>query len=96
MSISGNGIMNSGIPEKLQIYGLPTCTSISMTGNGSTTGVVYAPSAGVNISGNATVYGAVVANVVTLNGSSNAALHYDENLANGPSDGLQLRWLRQV
>lgn len=79
VSIAGKGISNQpGLASDCQIIGLPTCTSVSITGNGSHIGTVYAPQATVTVSGNGDVSGAVVASVINMTG--NGAFHYDEAL----------------
>lgn len=98
IKIAGNGVSNgatdsstgqfiSGIPAALQIYGTSTSTtlqSIDIKGNGTLSGVVYAPNADVAISGggsgseNTDVYGSIVGDKITVSG--NTAFHYDEAL----------------
>ena len=99
ISLGGNGVQNDSTYAVKDIwYGLSTCTSVSVAGNGSFTGGIYAPRADLSISGNGTLNGAVVANSITLNG--NAALHYDESLKSfqGPTGYLAACWqeLRNV
>jgi hypothetical protein len=99
VSISGNGVQNNpGLPGNNQWNALPSCTSVSISGNGSWIGTMYAPQAALSISGNGNLYGAVVANTITLGGNAN--FHYDESLRNGgPSAGyLVASWqsLRNV
>jgi hypothetical protein len=79
IAIAGNGISNQpGLSSDCQIIGLPTCTSVSVTGNGAHIGTVYAPQATVTVSGNGDVSGAVVASVINMTG--NGGFHYDEAL----------------
>lgn len=91
-STQGNGNINNVDQNALnfQLYGLPTCTSISMGGNASFTGTIYAPQADLTWGGGgSTTYdfvGASVAKTDTMNGHAN--FHYDENLGKrGPSRG---------
>ncbi|MBM3847045.1 MAG: hypothetical protein FJ405_12265 [Verrucomicrobia bacterium] len=84
-SLGGNGVMNSTQKaEDFQYFGLPTNTSVSFSGNAAFTGVIYAPSASLNLGGGgSTTYdfvGAAIANTITMNGHFN--FHYDEDLAN--------------
>ncbi|HVZ66146.1 MAG TPA: hypothetical protein VG936_16380 [Lacunisphaera sp.] len=80
VDITGNGVANSGQSKNFQIWGTSTTSqSISVKGNGSFSGVIYAPTADVSIVGNGDVSGSVVANNITLTG--NAAFHYDESLS---------------
>lgn len=69
-------------PKKFQIYGTRTsgAQSISISGNGLFSGVIYAPQGDVSIVGNGAVNGSVVANTINLSG--NAQFHYDESLGN--------------
>lgn len=98
VSVSGNGLVNNNgtsSPMTFQLYGTSTATSLAITGNGSTTGIIDMPSAHVAVSGNGDIYGSVIAN--TFSASGNGGFHYDENLASsGPSNGYKLRWARRV
>ena len=69
-------------PVKFQIYGTKTSgsQSVSISGNGLFSGVIYAPQGDVSIVGNGAVNGSIVANNITLSG--NAQFHYDESLGN--------------
>jgi Tfp pilus assembly protein PilX len=81
-SIAGNGIVNGNASAaNCQIYGLPSLTTLSYTGNASFVGTVYAPEAACTLSGNGAMSGAVVGNTVTVGGNGN--FHYDEALG-GP------------
>ncbi len=89
VDIGGNGVVNStSDATHLALYGLPTCTSISLGGNAAWTGTIYAPQADFKSGGggsdNYDVVGAVIVNTVSMNG--HFEFHYDENLGrNGPS-----------
>ena len=89
VDIGGNGVVNStSDATHLALYGLPTCTSISLGGNAAWTGTIYAPQADFKSGGGGTdnydVVGAVIVNTVFMNGRFQ--FHYDENLGrNGPS-----------
>ncbi len=91
LSLSGNGTINQpGLAVNLQIYGLPSLTSISLSGNAGFIGSVYAPEADFSGGGGGNnaldSSGALIVNSVTLNGHWN--FHYDENLkVVGPSRG---------
>jgi hypothetical protein len=84
ITIAGNGVLNQNAqPKAFQLWGTSTSAiaqNIAIKGNGSLSGIVYAPSASVTINGNGDVLGSVVSNQITLTG--NAAFHYDESLAN--------------
>jgi hypothetical protein len=91
VSIGGNGNINSpGLAKNLQIYGLPSLTSISFQGNAAFAGTIYAPEADMTGGGGGNntqdTSGAMIVKSVTLNGHWN--FHYDEALRNnGPTRG---------
>ena len=68
---------------------MPGVTGITLSGNSSFVGVVYAPEATLTLNGggnNNNLIGAVVVNSVTLNGHYD--FHYDTSLGtNGPTSG---------
>jgi hypothetical protein len=83
VNIGGKGVMNQGgNATNLFLFGLPGCDSISIRGNGSFVGAIYAPSADVILSGSGNneegFVGAIVAAYTKLNG--HFKFHYDENL----------------
>lgn len=92
VSLTGNNTVNSdATADSFAFWGLPTCTSISFSGNASFTGSIYAPDAAftLNGGGNNTIdfIGASITKSVRLNGHFN--FHYDEALATlGPSRGF--------
>ncbi|HEY3266288.1 MAG TPA: hypothetical protein VGM37_05135 [Armatimonadota bacterium] len=67
-------------PAKVQIYGLPSCKTVNWSGYNDFVGVLYAPSATINLTASSNMYGAVVGNAIVING--NSMIHYDEQLAN--------------
>lgn len=82
-----NWTKNAGV---FGIYGLPTCTSIDLTGNAAFTGTVYAPEADYTFGGGGgntqDMIGALVSRSCKLSGHAN--FHYDESLKrNGPGIG---------
>lgn len=87
VSIAGRGIANANDPAAFQLWstraaGAAGTQSISVSGNGQLSAVVYAPNADVSMNGggaSGSVYGAVVADTITVTGGSN--FHYDEALA---------------
>ncbi len=89
--LGGQGVLNeSGKAENFYYFGLPANTSLSLSGNASFTGALYAPQATFTLGGGGNntydFVGAAVANTIKLNGHFN--FHYDENLAKvGPSRG---------
>jgi hypothetical protein len=80
ISLGGNGVQNNSTYARNDVWYGVLSTSVSVAGNGSFTGAIYAPNADLTISGNGNLYGAIVAKSITLNG--NAHLHYDESLKN--------------
>jgi hypothetical protein len=88
LSLAGNGTLNSpGYARNLQIFGLPSLTSINMQGNAAWTACIYAPNATAICGGGGNntqdAAGAIVAKGITLNGHWD--FHYDESLkATGP------------
>ncbi len=100
VSVGGNGALNSpGYARNLQIYGLPSLTSISFCGNAAFAGTIYAPEAAMTGGGGGNNHtdtsGAMVVKSVTLNGHWN--FHYDEDLkVNGPIRGwIANSWAEQ-
>ncbi|MCF3649970.1 DUF7305 domain-containing protein [Synoicihabitans lomoniglobus] len=87
VSISGRGIANANDPEAFQFWstkaaGSAGTQSVSISGNGQLSAVVYAPNADVTMNGggaSGSVYGAIVADSITVTGGS--AFHYDEALS---------------
>jgi choice-of-anchor A domain-containing protein len=83
-SLSGNGIMNlSQNAAQFTLNGLPTCTSLKLSGNAAFTGSIYAPNADITMNGGGNntydCVGAMTVKSATLTGHFN--FHYDESLA---------------
>lgn len=83
-SLGGNGVLNkAGNAINFFYYGLPSNTSLDVTGNGTFTGVIYAPNADLSLSGSGSTdtdfVGASISRTVLMNG--NFKFHYDEALA---------------
>ena len=100
VTIGGNGSLNSpGYAKNLQIYGLPSLTTISFHGNGAFAGTIYAPEAdmtGGGGGGNTTdTSGSMIVKSVTLTGHWN--FHYDQSLKTaGPTRGwVPSAWTEQ-
>ncbi len=87
-NFAGNATWNEdGSALKLQYWGLPSNTSVSISGNGAFTGTIYAPSAELTLNGggkdNYDFVGASISKTVKMNG--HVKFHYDEALKrNGP------------
>ena len=83
-TISGNGVANDTAQAKnFAYYGLPSNTSISLTGNGAFYGTIYAPQADFNLKGSGKTStddftGASITKSTTMTGNFN--FHYDESL----------------
>ena len=89
-SMSGNSAPGVTRPQNFYYYGLPGVTSVTLGGNSTFIGVIYAPEASLTLNGGGNannLEGAAIVNTVTLNGHYD--FHYDESLAtNGPSRGF--------
>lgn len=96
ITAAGNGAIDaSGRPENLWIYGTPSLTTITFSGNAQFTGVIYALQADIKLNGGGNnsldVAGSVVVNSITDNG--HFALHYDEYLSTLGSRGfIPISW----
>jgi len=80
-AIMGN-INNPGNAYNLQFFGLPTCSTISLTGTNGYLGTIYAPQATLAADRGITPFdyqGASVTKSMVLNGHIN--LHFDQNLS---------------
>lgn len=88
VSVSGNGMINQGNALNFSLYGMSTCTSLTVGGNGGFVGTVNAPYADLTINGggsSGTFVGAAIVNSANFNGNG-TDFHYDENLKNnGPT-----------
>jgi len=99
LTISGNTTINQpGLARTLQLYGMPSLTTIALSGNVAFIGTMYAPEASATFSGggnNTDFSGAIVVNSLTMNG--HFSIHYDQNLeVNGPSRGWVAKsWVEQ-
>ncbi len=79
----GNGVVNVNESAlSLQFWGMPTCTSVTLNGNGEFTGTMYAPAATLRGTGGGSDVmdhsGAAVMAEVAFNG--HYSFHYDELL----------------
>lgn len=93
--LSSTNATNS--PSSFQFYGTRSASavetsgeqSISISGNGVLSGVVYAPNADISLTGGGSsgqILGAMVGNTVSVTG--NSIFHYDEALSNLASSNL--------
>jgi hypothetical protein len=86
-------VNNAGNCSSFSYFGLPANTSITLGGNDSFMGTIYAPQADLTLSGggnNTLDYqGAISVNTIGMNGHFN--FHFDENLKRaGPIRGFQI------
>jgi Tfp pilus assembly protein PilX len=80
VDLTGNSVQNpSLVPTNFQIMYAGTGT-VSLKGNTSASGVLYAPNASFSFGGNSDWYGAVIGKAMTDMGG--AAIHYDRRLQN--------------
>ena len=100
VDLAGQGFLNqNNSAMNLSLYGLPTCTSISIGGNAGYTGVIYAPNADVKLHGGGNneydVVGSITGKSVDFVGHFH--LHYDEALSrNGPAIGYAITsWMEE-
>ncbi|MBY0551586.1 MAG: hypothetical protein K2W95_30165 [Candidatus Obscuribacterales bacterium] len=78
VGIAGNGIVNNGRPQDLQIFYNGGATT-SISGSAPFTGVLYAPNSQVRIVGSGHMYGAIAAGSIYVSGTNQ--FHYDRSLA---------------
>jgi hypothetical protein len=95
VSLSGGGVINTpGYAKDFSIYGLPTCKSVSYSGNSKFVGTVYAPQADVKLTGVNDSSGAIVGASVTISGGM--SMHYDESLQAGPKGRYLISFWREI
>ena len=83
-NISCTGTWDKSItPSDLYIFGLPTCTSVSVATGSHIECTLYAPQADMTMLGNANFFGASVSNSMRMTG--NTGYHYDESLSKYPT-----------
>jgi hypothetical protein len=83
-TVSGGGILNGTTrPSNCQIYGLPTCTTVTYSGSAAFQGTVNAPEASFTFSGSAGAFGAFTSHDITISGSG--GVHYDTTLGSANS-----------
>lgn len=100
VKISGNGVWNEGgYATNFMYYGLPGNTSLTLNGNASFTGTVYAPEADLTLNGSGNndvdFIGAAVTKTSTLNGHFH--FHYDEALRKmGPVSSYAIQTWNEI
>jgi hypothetical protein len=86
VNMAGKGVVNfPGFAKNFAIIGLPTCTTVSYSGQVQFCGTIYAPNATVSLTGTAAAYGAFVGRTLSLSGGM--SVHYDEALRGNPNSG---------
>ena len=91
VSMGGGGIVNAdGLPSECTVYGMPGCTSFSMSGGSAFAGTVYAPEAALTYSGHSDAFGSFTADSISMSGG--AAVHYDEALVNNTKNFVVISW----
>ena len=98
-SLSGNTTVDGGSALNLTYFGTTNNSAISLSGNASFTGTIYAPEAAFSLGGGGNntydFVGSVIANTATINGHFN--FHYDEALlTQGPMRGYAATSWREV
>jgi hypothetical protein len=88
---NGNGAINNLTQHAQQfvVWGLPSLTTITLTGNGALWGAIYAPNAAVSFKGGGNsggYYGSLTGNSIVLTG--NSTFSYDEQLKNMINGGF--------
>jgi hypothetical protein len=90
-TFSGTGIVNgTGLAANLSLYGLPTCTTMTVSGSAAYIGTVYAPEDAFTFSGSAGASGSFTGSTVTISGG--AGVHYDEGLAGAGQGYVVASW----
>jgi hypothetical protein len=98
-TVGGAAVVDGGAASNLAYYGTTNNTQISMTGNASWTGTIYAPEADIKLGGGGNntydVVGSIIGNTITMNGHFN--FHFDEALlTSGPSRGFVANSWREL
>lgn len=98
-ALSGNSSVDGGNAANLSYYGTTNNTQISLNGNASFTGTIYAPEAAFTLGGGGNntydFVGSTITKTATMNGHFN--FHYDENLINsGPIRGYAAASWREL
>jgi hypothetical protein len=74
-AVTFNPYVTNGAPTQFIVWGLPTCTSMTMTSVKFFVGTIYAPEANLSAGGGSQFYGAMAANTFKATGSFK--WHYD-------------------
>jgi hypothetical protein len=97
LALAGNGVDNeAGLAKNFVCFAAPTVTSVSLSGNGTFTGVLVAPNGDVAMNGSGSTpfdfMGSLMVNSVRMNGTFR--FHYDEALGRLGGNGrfLITKW----
>ena len=97
-ALGSTAFVDGGVAANLSYYGLPSNTSVTLGGNASFVGTIYAPQADFKMGGGgSSLYdfvGACIVKSAAING--HFKFHYDENLVNGPQRGYVARSWREI
>ena len=74
-TINMNATITGAKSTQFKVFGLPTCTSMNMTGGENFVGIIYAPECDLKASGHASLSGAVTCHGIKATGSFD--FHYD-------------------
>ena len=74
-SISFSPTIVGATSTQFMLFGLPSCTSMTLTGGTAFTGIIYAPECDLKATGNASLSGAIIGKSFTCTGTFN--FHYD-------------------
>ena len=78
LNLVGNGLSNPSMNPAMAQFFYAGTGSVTLKGNGSAAGTLFAPNADLGFSGNGDWYGSVIAKTISSNG--NGAIHYDRRL----------------
>lgn len=77
-----------GTPPQFWVYGLPSCTSMTLVAHSMFSGVIYAPQVNLRATGSASFCGAIVA--ATFSCLGNFDFHWDAAVANVPAKEFKI------
>ncbi|NDD29025.1 MAG: hypothetical protein EB084_12245, partial [Proteobacteria bacterium] len=89
-STGGVVVNNTSSASNLLIAGLPSSTSVSLTGSASARYALYAPTADITLTGATSLEGALIGASVRMTGAT--TLHYDRSLTRASDFSSQTGW----
>jgi len=87
-SVAFSPTVVDGTPPQFWVYGLPSCTSMTLVAHSMFSGVIYAPQVNLRANGSASLCGAIVAAQFSCLG--NFDFHYDASVANVPAKQFKI------